>query len=140
MKKSRGPAQDPAELRRRAEERLRERKAKQRPDAAADPQRLLHELEVHQLELEIQNEELRAARQEVEAGLERYTELFDFAPIGYFVVAGDGTIREANLAGARLLGTERQSLVGQHFSHFVADGAVDGWTRFLGRVLTGDTE
>ena len=71
----------PAELRRLAEERLAERadRALLSPD---DPRRLVHELEVHQVELEMQNEELQAARLEIEEGLQRYTELFDFAPMG----------------------------------------------------------
>ncbi len=140
MKKSRRPTQATADLRKQAEKRLRERRAQDQPKPSADPQRLLHELSVHQLELEIQNEELRAARREVEMGLERYTELFDFAPIGYFVIADNSTIREANLAGARLLGIERQQLVNQHFSHFVSNDDADTWNRFLRRVLTGDTE
>ncbi len=82
---------------------------------------MFHELEVHQVELEMQNDELRRARSEVEGGLERYTELFDFAPIGYLTVERDSTIREANLAGARLLGVERGRLVGRRFLQFVCE-------------------
>jgi two-component system CheB/CheR fusion protein len=75
--------------------------------------RLVHELKVHQLELELQNEELRNARLEVEAGLARYTELFDFSPVGYFVLGADGTIRRANFAAARLVGIDRGRLPGR---------------------------
>src|SRR5262249_50093797 len=76
----------------------------------ADLRRVLHELEVHEVELEMQNEELRGARTEAERGLARYTELFDFAPIGYATLSGSGTIQEVNHAGARLLGKERATL------------------------------
>lgn len=100
--KDSSPQKDPTDLRRRAEERWKERAAARPPHSRPDAQRLLHELEVHQIELEIQNEELLAARREVESGLERYTEIFDFAPIAYFVLSADGIIRELNLAGARL--------------------------------------
>jgi len=85
-------------------------------DAAAELRRLVHELEVHQLELALQNEELRAARLEIEAGLARYTELFDFSPVGYFVLAADGTIRHANFAAARLVGIDRGSLPGRRLT------------------------
>ena len=72
---------DLGNLRRRAEERLRERQLSERAPEA-DAQRLLHELEVHKIELEMQNEELREARVELESALTRYTEMFEFAPIG----------------------------------------------------------
>lgn len=141
MKKNRQDNADIVELRRKAEALLKARKTKMPTETeVADPRRLLNELEVHQLELEIQNEELRAARLEVEIGLKRYTELFNFAPIGYFVIAIDGTIRELNLAGARLLGMERQLLVGLHFSQFVSEGHRTAFSEFLGRVLTKNTE
>ena len=60
-------------------------------------QRLVQELQIHQIELEIQNEQLEQARAETEAALERYTDLYDFAPLGYFTLDRDGTIRQANL-------------------------------------------
>src|SRR5262245_32500195 len=65
---------------------------------------LLHELRVHQLELELQNEELRTARGEQELALSRYTELFDFAPIGYATLRADHTLQDINHAGCQLLG------------------------------------
>ncbi|MET0388782.1 MAG: ATP-binding protein [Polyangiales bacterium] len=80
----------------------------------------MHELEVHQVELELQNEELRRARTELEHGLARYTELFDFAPIGYATLDAAGNIRELNHAAARLLQSERALLVGKPFIARVA--------------------
>jgi len=124
------------ELRRRAEERLRALEAREPRRAEEDPRRLVHELEVHQIELEIQNEELRATRQQIEEGLQRYTELFDFAPIGYFVLGAGGSIRELNLAGARLLGAERQRLVGQRLALFVSEKGRAELARFLEKVLS----
>ncbi|MBI5546071.1 MAG: PAS domain S-box protein, partial [Deltaproteobacteria bacterium] len=140
MRKSRTEAPDAAALRHRAEERLKERKTRVPGGDLADSHRLLHELEVHQIELEMQNEELRAARQEIEAGLARYTELFDFAPIGYLAIAGDGTIRELNLTAARLLGTERQRLLGRRLGFFVVERHRQAFNRFLQRVLTTSAE
>ncbi len=112
-------ATPPAELRRAAEERLAKRAAGALQGGPEDPRRLVHELEVHQIELEMQNEELRAARLEIEEGLQRYTELFDFAPMGYVVLDAGGTIREANLEIARMLGVTRRALLGRRFALFV---------------------
>jgi len=81
--------------------------------ATAELRRLVHELEVHQLELGLQNEELRTARLEIEAGLARYTELFDFSPVGYFVLGADGELRDANFAAARLVGLDPGRLIGR---------------------------
>jgi asparagine synthetase B (glutamine-hydrolysing) len=94
-----------AELRRRAEDRLRGLSGNQQSDAvvpksAATAQRLLHELQVHQIELEMQNAELRQARDELEVALDNYTDLYDFAPAGYFTLTAAGTIRQVNLTGA----------------------------------------
>jgi PAS domain S-box-containing protein len=86
----------------------------------ADLRRLQHELEVHQIELEMQNEELLAARVEIATALERYTDLFDFAPVGYFDLAHDQTIRLVNLTGAKLVGLGRGSLIGRRFELFIA--------------------
>jgi len=100
------PQMDTVELRRVAEEQLREKPAADRR-MVEDPLRLLHELQVHQIELEMQNEELRQARSEVETALEKYADLYDFAPVGYVSLDPVGTIRSANLTGAGLLNVER---------------------------------
>jgi len=83
--------------------------------------RLLHELQVHQVELEMQNEELRRGREELEVSRNKYAELYDFAPIGYFTFDAHGLIREVNLAGAQLLGIERQMLANTPFTGHIAD-------------------
>ncbi|HVU51737.1 MAG TPA: ATP-binding protein [Polyangia bacterium] len=118
MKK--GRQRTPSDLRRAAEKRLPRPKPARGARAAAEPRRLVHELEVHQVELELQNEELRAARQETEHNLERYTLLFDFAPVGYAILSADGRIREINHVGASLLGRSRSQTVGTLFEKFVA--------------------
>jgi len=101
-------ALDLGNLRHRAEQRLHDREQGSSKEAP-DLQRLVHELQVHQIELEMQNEELREARSELETALARYTELFDFAPIGYATISLDGTLHEINHGAAHcqtLLGIE----------------------------------
>ena len=125
-----------AELRRRAEERLRE----QHPETGqarteADTQRLVHELEVHQIELEMQNEELQKARDEMEAGLEKYSDLYDFAPVGYLTLDREGTILEANLTSASLLGIERSRLVKRRFGLCVSAADLPAFNAFLAQGL-----
>ena len=109
------------ELRRVAESRLRRQPAKRvRIGARADTQRLLQELQIHKIELELQNEELRQSKSDIEAGLEKFSDLYDFAPVGYFSLDEQGLIVEANLTGSALLGTERARLAGRRFQLFVA--------------------
>ena len=79
----------------------------------------LNELQVHQIELEMQNEELRAAHAQIEAGRKRYFDLYDLAPVGYCTLAEKGLILEANLAAATLLGTNRGDLIEQPISRFI---------------------
>ena len=86
-------------------------------DFAAEQKSLIHELRVHQVELEAQNAELIAARAEVEAGLARYTALYDFLPVAYFTLDRDGVIKQLNLAGARLLGSDCSNLCERHFAN-----------------------
>jgi PAS domain-containing protein len=104
-----------AELRRRAEEEARRMPGPAPGNLAAQPPetllRTLQELQVHRIELELQNEDLRRAQAELETARARYFSLYDRAPVGYCALSGDGIIREANLTAAILLGTERQSLV-----------------------------
>jgi two-component system, cell cycle sensor histidine kinase and response regulator CckA len=120
--KQRYPSGDPdrAELRRRAE---REAQALESEDIDAawpvEARRVLHELQVHQIELEIQNEELRSAREQLEASRERYFNLYDLAPVGYVSLSETGMILEANLTAASLLGIPRGSLSRQRLSGFI---------------------
>ncbi len=120
-------------LRREAEEQLRAKTAAQPPPLSlAEAQRLLHELEVHQIELEMQNAELHSAREELEVAHTKYAELFDFAPLGYFILDQRGRIQEVNLAGAQLLGIERSRLVGKILSRFIEEA--EGRTAFAGHL------
>ena len=96
-------------LRQRAEAKLS--KHKKSLATETDSKRLVHELQVHQIELEMQNEELVQARAESEAAHRQYVNLYDFAPVGYFTLARDGAINRVNVAGATLLGVERGELV-----------------------------
>ena len=81
--------------------------------------RLVHELEVHQIELELQQEELARTRAEVEESLARYTDLYDFAPVGYLTMGRDSRIEQANLTCSKLLGVDRSRLLGLSLKQFV---------------------
>lgn len=82
-------------------------------------QAVLHDLRVHQIELEMQNEELRRAQLELDAARSRYFDLYDLAPVGYCTLSAQGLILEANLTAANLLGVTRQKLINQPISRFV---------------------
>jgi len=82
-------------------------------------QNLLEELQIHQIELEMQNEELRQTQLQLEAARDRFSDLYDFAPVGYFTISEKGTILEVNLTGAELVGTERSALIERRFSQFI---------------------
>ncbi|MFO1421656.1 MAG: PAS domain S-box protein, partial [Candidatus Competibacteraceae bacterium] len=136
------PSREAADLRRRAEARLREHetRAGRELPTAAEALRLVHELQVHQIELEMQNEALRETQARLEQSLERYTDLYDFAPVGYFTLTADGTIHELNLAGAALLGLERSRLIGRRFGLFASEQNRPAFNAFLGRVLAASSE
>ncbi len=134
-KSSRTPA-DATELRRRAVARLKGQQAKPPPPRTeADTRRLLHELQVHHLELEMQNAELREARDKVETLLETYTDLYDFAPVGYFSVDEEGLILEVNLVGAALLGIERSKLINRRLQGFVAPASRTTFLAFFKKIF-----
>ncbi|MSU52940.1 MAG: PAS domain S-box protein [Opitutaceae bacterium] len=90
-----------------------------------DSRRFLHELRVHQIELEMQNDELRRAQVELVVSRARYFDLYDLAPAGYCTLSEAGLILQANLCAANLLGTARGSLVKQPISRFIHDEDVD---------------
>ena len=93
----------------------------------AEAKRVLHDLQVHQIELELQNEELRQAQEALEASRARYFDLYDLAPVGYFTLDEEGLILEANLTGATLLGVARGALVKQPLSRFVLGDDTDNY-------------
>jgi len=101
------------------------------PEAGQSIEQLLYELQVHQIELEMQNEALRQARNELEASRDRYVDLYDFAPVGYLTLAANGQITDINLTGAALLGRERKRLLKRRFDHHVSAGDRDRWQRLF---------
>jgi len=126
------------ELRRQAEDQLQlETDDAQPPQTDEAMQRLVHELQVHRIELEMQNAELRQARDELEKALENYTDLYDFAPVSYFSLDPNGAISAVNLTGANLLGIERSRLIGQHFTQFITEKYRPDFSTFLGMVFSG---
>lgn len=106
------------------------------PDTAADALALLHELQVHQVELDLQAEELRASRADLEAALRRQIELYDFQPVGCFSLDDHLVIREANLMGARMLGVERDQACGLAIDTFFTAGSL----RALRDLIAGTRE
>ena len=126
---------DAAELRHQAEEKLGKQKQMAPSVTKADTQHLIHELQVHQIELEMQNEQLVQAREELEALLRQYTDLYDFAPVGYFTLAPDGAIHQVNLAGAKFLGAERSELILRRFGLFVSRKLRLAFSAFLEKVF-----
>jgi|GEM_PF-1062857 PAS domain S-box-containing protein len=106
------------------------------PDMQAKaPEALLHELQVHQIELEMQNEELRRIRLELEESRNKYADLYDFAPVGYFTFTREGSISEVNLTGAALLGLPRQALINVRFRRLVSPEDQVTWDRHLMSLL-----
>jgi signal transduction histidine kinase len=128
------PAQpeDAVERRRLAEAKVAARKAV-RGDSQVDQAQLLHELEVHQVELEMQLEAHEETRAALETVAHRSAELYAFAPVGFFTLESDGSIRELNFAAAKLLGTERA--VGRRFGVFVAEASRSSFSGFLEEVF-----
>lgn len=105
-----------------------------------DANQLVHDLQVHQIELELQNEELRYAQVQLEASRARYFDLYELAPVGYFSLNEKGVIREVNLTGATLLGFTRSALVDQPFIRFIAAEDADGFHLFHRDVVKGTVQ
>lgn len=101
----------------------------------ADPLRMLQELQVHQVELEMQNAELQEARDRLEGALEKYTDLYDFAPVGYLSVDEAGQVLEANLTSAALLRVGRAQLLSRRLPPFVAGADRPNFLKFLPAVF-----
>ncbi|MBC8039874.1 MAG: PAS domain S-box protein, partial [Opitutaceae bacterium] len=110
------------------------------PAPDIDARRLVEELKIHQIELELQNEELKQSKSETEALLEQYTDLYDFAPVGYFNLSADGTIKLVNLAGASMFGAHRADIVGRPFDQLIAADFRPDFKRFLIAVFSDRTK
>ncbi len=108
-----------AALRRNAEKKLKSETARLQELSSIDLKKLVHELGTHQIEIEMQNEELRRAQAELESSRAGYADLYDFAPAGYFTFDRRGLIKEVNLAGAVMLGHERRFLLGKPVVSFI---------------------
>jgi PAS domain S-box-containing protein len=141
MRKKSVAIDDFSELRSNAEKLLGEKQRKS-PDfcASADEmKRMVYEQEVHQIELEMQQQELLQTRYELEKSLKRYTDLYDFAPLGYLTIARDSSILEANMMAATMLGTERSFLLGSQLSDLIISEDLPLFRAFLDKVFKSRT-
>jgi diguanylate cyclase (GGDEF)-like protein/PAS domain S-box-containing protein len=98
---------------------------------AATHQELVHELRVHQIELEMQNETLRSAQNALEEARDRYVDLYEFAPVGYLTISQAGLIEDINLTGSALFGCERSQLIHKRFAASILPCDQDRWTQFF---------
>ena len=138
MKKKNYNPEDSARLRQRAEELILSQKSEiSNSVSETDILKLIHELEVHQFELEMQNEELAIAKEKAELAEEKYTELYNYAPSGYFTVSRNGSIQEINLCGAQMLGKERSLLINCQFGFFVKEDSRIVFANFLAEIFQG---
>lgn len=132
-------------MRRRAEDMALEKLAQlpvgQPVRSPEEMQQLMHELAVHQIELEMQNDELRRVQQELEASRARYFDLYDLAPVGYITVSDAGVILEANLTAATLLGVPRSALVKRPISRFIVKSQQDIYYQYRKQLMeTGQAQ
>jgi PAS domain-containing protein len=128
-------------LRRKAEEKLKKKQKKaNQPVIEADVKKLLHELQVHQIELEMQNEELIQANLTAETALKKYTMLYDFAPMGYFTLDGEGNIIDLNFTGADMLGEKRFSLVNANLKLFISENSKAVFNKFIKKVFASNVK
>ncbi|MDP4114873.1 MAG: PAS domain-containing sensor histidine kinase [Bacteroidota bacterium] len=129
------------ELRSKAQERLKKNPGTEDIAKTNDElNRIVQELQIHQIELEMMNEELQQSRDEVERGLEQYTELYDYAPVGFFTLEQDGKINNANLTGAKMLGIDRSKLMQRRFGLFVSEETRPVFNELLKKVFENNVK
>ena len=126
----------PGELRLLAERLLGEKeKTPEVSSPETDSVKLIHELNVHQIELELQNEELKFAKEKAELAEKKYTELYDFAPAGHFSLSKEGNIINLNISAGLLLGKKRSSLLKSRFGFLVSEDMRSDFNSFLQTVF-----
>ncbi|MDP2338173.1 MAG: PAS domain-containing protein [Bacteroidota bacterium] len=125
-------------LRQTAEALLKKKAARERTQfSESEVLKLVHELEVHQIELEMQNDELiRSREREAELATEKYVELYDFAPSGYFTLTKEGRIVDLNLNGARMLGKERSQLKNTNLGFYISSDTQSKFIAFLAKIFS----
>jgi len=122
-------------LRDEAEQQLNRSRMQSHELTEKSPEELVHELQVHQIELETQAEELRRAQIALEESRDKYLDLYDFAPLGYLTLSDKALIEEVNLTGATLLGIERSKLINTRFRKFIAPEYFEAWDKYFLNVL-----
>jgi hypothetical protein len=128
-------------LRLKAEEQLKMKQKKgEKPVKESDVKKLLHELQVHQIELEMQNEELREAYETAETALKKYTLLYDFSPMGYLTLNSEGSICDLNFTAAEMLGDKRFSLIDSNFKLFISKDSQPVFNAFFSKVYTSNAK
>lgn len=129
----------PGILRQKAEALLKKKTSRIASDMSeAEIEKLNYEFEVYQIELELQNKELRHAWAVAEVAVDKYTKLFDFAPSGYITLSKEGKILEINYRGASMLGKERSLLQGAQLGFFISQSSRPAYNLFIEKVFTGD--
>ena len=140
MKKQDKLGSDPFNIRRKAEKVLKKRPLETNTDVSeSDALRLLHELQVYQIELELQNDELKLAKETAEVASLKYAEFYDFAPTGYFTLSREGKIKELNFSGAQMLGKERLNLKNSLFESYVSEDTRPIYNHFLKVLFNSKT-
>ncbi|MEI7990304.1 MAG: PAS domain S-box protein [Chloroflexota bacterium] len=137
MSKDSDNSQNSGNLQEAAEELLKLQSGKANTLSEQDTERLLHELQVHQIELEMQNDVLRQAQAELEISHNRYTNLFDYAPLGYLTFNEQGLILETNLTAVTMLGVVRSRLVDRRLAQFILPADEDIYFRFCQALFNG---
>ncbi|MFZ0282014.1 MAG: PAS domain S-box protein, partial [Bacteroidales bacterium] len=135
LKKSSTIISEAQALRKKAEDKLKKELNITGSSENGSAVKYLHELQVHQIELELQNEELLNTKEELETAIKRYDDFYDFAPVGYFSFDAKGTILEVNLTGSTMLNLDRSNLVGLKFQKFISKESLNNFTLILMKVF-----
>jgi PAS domain-containing protein len=116
-----------------AEEELKNVKPDHSDLAELDNLKLIHELQVYKIELEMQNEELKKAQAQAYEAIEKYVELYDFAPSGYLSLSKEGDIIELNYSAAKMLGNDRNHLKNTRFGLHISHDSLSSFNKLLNR-------
>ena len=134
MKRAKNKSKKP--MNKKAKKNIKAKPEKPTVKLMKDLQRLAQLLQVHQIELEHQNQELRIAQEELEVSRNKYVNLFDFSPIPYFTLDPDSIIKEVNISASNMFGIDRSKLIGKHFITYIPLTERDIYNSFLKTVFS----